>query len=576
MGGEDQNNFSTHDSGPMQDAPPLGSSTMREVQQLRPVQLSEQPHDLTPSITNDQVSSSSLESGPTVALIEECAVEYGVPGWERLLTAQIAACSGMSTSRSRRAAPYCNATVPGGGDGGASLPFSSTETRLPSSAQAIFPFGDATPTPPPSANADSNTQTFFVDNSTVPGSFSRPARTPCSMAAAAATTGSIPAMPPLSNLVKPPPSLPAAHCRSRRSSFRQVVLPKELVSKAAEQGTDLRLDLRRDVAVDCSRTLGWGQFGAVYPGTFRGEPVAIKSVRHLLRDGCTIDDLEVFVQEITVLSSLHHDNVVRLLGGCLQPPDICLVEELCVTSLDLVLHSGAKSPLPLFRILEIALNVALGLEYLHSRTPAVVHRDLKPANILLDKNGRAKISDFGLARCKYSAYLDTNRPETGSMAYMAPECWDPHLDGGLSDKMDIFSFGVVLWELVVGERPWAGCKMSEFVHKVVTQGARLEVPTDDNVCPYALRRLISSCTERHPSERPTIRHITNELPAKERCSGTRSVSYRVPSDDESDSEPEVTSAAHADTLSKPDAVEEQRQLLQQQLLASLEASAWLP
>lgn len=60
------------------------------------------------------------------------------------------------------------------------------------------------------------------------------------------------------------------------------------------------------------------------------------------------------------------------------------------------------------------------------------------SNILLDANGRAKISDFGLARCKYSAYLDTNRPETGSMAYMAPECWDPSGVGGLSDKMDLY------------------------------------------------------------------------------------------------------------------------------------------
>ncbi len=118
-----------------------------------------------------------------------------------------------------------------------------------------------------------------------------------------------------------------------------------------------------------------------------------------------------------MLSSLRHDNVVRLIGGCLQPPDICVVEELCVTSLDALLHAPApqpaaaaapaaaagesaapnagalgpgeqdgkapqqqqrKSPLPLHRILEIALDVALGLQHLHTRTPAIVHRDLKP------------------------------------------------------------------------------------------------------------------------------------------------------------------------------------------------------
>ncbi|KAG2449900.1 hypothetical protein HYH02_000006 [Chlamydomonas schloesseri] len=431
-------------------------------------------------------------------------------------------------------------------------------------------------------------------------------------------------------------------------SFGQVVLPQQLLHKAAEHGANLHIDLQRDVTIDGNRALGSGQFGTVFAGTYRGAPVAVKSLRPLMQ-GCTIDDLEVFVQEVTVLCTLRHSSIVQLLGASLQPPDICLVEELCATSLDAVLHRrdsvrdpaaptydapttttstatattttatsgpagcngaasssagggagaaggaggagggagggaaepprlpspftalaaafpgalagldlraaagggasdqpspsskpmltvtaagaaagagaapaapqpqpatavGARgSPLPLFRVLEIALDVALGLQYLHSRSPAVVHRDLKPSNILLDAIGRAKISDFGLARLAYGAYIDTARPETGSMAYMAPECWDPALEGGLTDKMDIFSFGVVLWELCTGERPWAHCRMADFVTKVVSQGARLPVPTNDNVCPYALRCLISSCTEERPSERPAISHIVSEL-----------------------------------------------------------------
>eukprot|EP00198_Chlamydomonas_reinhardtii_P002095 XP_001691431.1 predicted protein [Chlamydomonas reinhardtii] len=292
----------------------------------------------------------------------------------------------------------------------------------------------------------------------------------------------------------------AAQQQAPLPGFGQVVLPQQLLHKAAEHGANLHIDLRRDVTVDGNRALGSGQFGTVFAGTYRGAPVAVKSLRPLMQ-GCTIDDLEVFVQEVTVLCTLRHPSIVQLLGACLQPPDICLVEELCATSLDAVLHRRDT----------IALDVALGMQYLHSRAPAVVHRDLKPSNILLDAEGRAKIGDFGLARLAYNAYIDTARPETGSMAYMAPECWDPVLGGGLTDKMDIFSYGVVLWELCTGERPWAHCRTTDFVSKVVSRGARLPVPTNDNACPYALRCLISSCTEERPSERPAVAHIVAEL-----------------------------------------------------------------
>ncbi|KAG2495213.1 hypothetical protein HYH03_006819 [Edaphochlamys debaryana] len=600
-------------------------------------------------------------AGATGASVDPSPLEYGTPGWERALTAQIAACSQLSAANSRRASdgsvclnatntalalqalqllpngPPVGAVPPAAGasPGGFGLGPPGPGSMLgpgpgpeASSASGAFAFTlcpavasaalgpSSLPTPvaalclgqlgsaaaagggascgPARQLASSSlggvdtvgscgsmlTAADFLGRgscSSLPRGLAAAAALASAAAAAAAVVPQLPQQSSPSPVATPSPMqaspprgggscvtppgmglpplavrLPSPQCV--RPGFGQVVLPQALVHQAAHNGADLLIDMQRDVSIDSSRPLGSGQFGSVFAGAYRGQPVAIKSLRPMLQ-GCTIDDIEVFVQEITVLSSLRHDNVVRLLGGCLQPPDICLVEELCATSLDAVLHrrdpsgsatppppppapsaaaapladgwtrtdvsaavfpgasfpTAGASPLPPHRVLEIALDVALGLQYLHTRSPAVVHRDLKPSNILLNATGRAKISDFGLSRVKYSAYLDTNRPETGSMAYMAPECWDPHLDGGLSDKMDIFSYGVVLWELVTGERPWASCKMADFVRLVVSQGARLRTPTDDGACPYALRALISACTEERPSERPSIEHIVAEL-----------------------------------------------------------------
>ncbi|KXZ56709.1 hypothetical protein GPECTOR_1g639 [Gonium pectorale] len=290
------------------------------------------------------------------------------------------------------------------------------------------------------------------------------------------------------------------------------ILPESLLEEARKAGVSLEVDLDTDVAFpDGEKPLGRGVSGTVFKATYKGHPCAVKMLPPEMLFGPGTAELQTFVQEMVVLASVCHPNIVTFLGGSLQPPSVFCIEELCEMSLDAWLHKGVCSrPMNSWQVLKVALDVATGLQYLHEHQPAIVHRDLKPANILLDEDWNAKISDFGLARVKTHAVINTKAPEVGSIGYMAPECFTSE-DGALTDKCDTWSLGVVLWEMVTRKRPWPGLTMPQYYREVVVRKSRLEVPMDDNVCPMALRRLISSCWADDPEERPSCAHIVGEL-----------------------------------------------------------------
>ncbi|KAG2449201.1 hypothetical protein HYH02_005948 [Chlamydomonas schloesseri] len=279
---------------------------------------------------------------------------------------------------------------------------------------------------------------------------------------------------------------------------------------ARQPGVNLDINYEVEIQLSDSAPIGQGQFGSVFRGLYKGHPVAIKMLPKMFLGDASLADLETFIQEAAVLSGVDHQNVVKFYGGCLQPPYVFIVEELMERSLADVLYKAPAEPFPLRRVLSVALDIARGLHYLHCCNPAIVHRDLKPENILLDAAGTAKISDFGLARCKYQSYLKTNRREAGSLAYMAPECFDARV-GKLTDRLDVFSFGVLLWVMITRSFPWQGMRTHEFLQRMVIGGGRLAVPQDDNVCPLALRRIMSACWADAPSERPSCEEIIGEL-----------------------------------------------------------------
>ncbi|GIL43070.1 hypothetical protein Vafri_855 [Volvox africanus] len=250
------------------------------------------------------------------------------------------------------------------------------------------------------------------------------------------------------------------------------VVPPALLEAAAVAGISLQVDLDTEVELSADPPLGRGSAGMVFKAAYNGKSCAVKMLSQDVLFGAGCAELHSFVQEAVVMAPLCHPNIVTFLGGSLQPPHVFLLEELCDTSLDAWIHRGVEprafapegprrkshwsgsGQLNTWQMLKVALDVATGLKYLHDRTPAIVHRDLKPANVLIDANGIAKISDFGLARLKTSNAIQTKAPEVGSVGYMAPECFTSE-HGLLTDKCDTWSLGIILWEMVSRKRPFS-------------------------------------------------------------------------------------------------------------------------
>ncbi|XP_019176816.1 PREDICTED: probable receptor-like protein kinase At1g80640 [Ipomoea nil] len=197
-----------------------------------------------------------------------------------------------------------------------------------------------------------------------------------------------------------------------------------------------------------SEILGGGGFGFVYKGKLEDNLyVAVKRL-----EVGRPNAIKEFEAEIEVLGTIQHPNIISLLGYSIHADTRLLVYELMQNgSLEYQLHGPSHgSALAWHNRLKIALDTARGLEYLHEHCkPPVIHRDLKSSNILLDANFNAKISDFGLA-VRDGAQSKNNIKLSGTVGYVAPEYL---LDGILTDKSDVYGFGVVLLELLLGKRP---------------------------------------------------------------------------------------------------------------------------
>ncbi|XP_051142953.1 uncharacterized protein LOC127259588 [Andrographis paniculata] len=290
---------------------------------------------------------------------------------------------------------------------------------------------------------------------------------------------------------------------------------EELFSDAmiAEMEADLYgLQIIKNADLEELRELGSGTYGTVYYGKWRGTDVAIKRIKKACFSGRSSEQERLtkdFWREARILSNLHHPNVVAFygvvpdgVGGTLAT----VTEFMANGSLRNALLKKDKI-LDQRKKLIIAMDAAFGMEYLHSKN--IVHFDLKCDNLLVNLRDPhrpiCKVGDFGLSKIKRNTLVSGG--VRGTLPWMAPEL----LNGSstkVSEKVDVFSFGIVLWEILTGEEPYANMHCGAIIGGIVKNTLRPQIPEQ---CDPEWRSLMEQCWLADPDGRPSFTEITYRL-----------------------------------------------------------------
>ncbi|KAL0875653.1 hypothetical protein Bca101_025358 [Brassica carinata] len=272
------------------------------------------------------------------------------------------------------------------------------------------------------------------------------------------------------------------------------------------------------------RVIGKGGSCMVYQGTVNGSEVAVKLLCQTSTQG-----YEQFKAEVDLLMRVHHTNLVSLVGYCYEGDHLALIYEFLPNG-DLKQHlsggKGGRSIINWSIRLRIALETALGLEYLHiGCTPPMVHRDVKTANILLDENFKAKLADFGISRSFGGRESQEFTEVAGTHGYIDPEYYRTNR---LAEKSDVYSYGVVLLEMITNKpviseeyhvAEWVGTKLNQ---------CDITEIMDPNLCgvydynsAWRALELAVSCTDTSSSKRPIMSQVINELKECIACENSR-------------------------------------------------------
>ncbi|XP_075411408.1 mitogen-activated protein kinase kinase kinase 21 [Tenrec ecaudatus] len=283
----------------------------------------------------------------------------------------------------------------------------------------------------------------------------------------------------------------------------------------------VRIDFER---LELKELIGAGGFGQVFRATWQGREVAVKAARRDPEQDAAAAAASVR-REAELFSRLRHPNIIRLLGVCLRQPHLCLVLEFARGgTLNRALAAADPHAAGLRRARRIppqvlvhwAVQIARGMLYLHEEAVVpILHRDLKSSNVLLLEkierdddvwNKTLKITDFGLAR---EWHRTTEMSAAGTYAWMAPEVIKSSL---FSKGSDVWSYGVLLWELLTGEAPYRGIDGLAVAYGVAVNKLTLPIPS---TCPEPFAKLMKECWEQDPHVRPSFALILDQLTAIE-------------------------------------------------------------
>jgi len=291
--------------------------------------------------------------------------------------------------------------------------------------------------------------------------------------------------------------------RIEEKKQRMDLLPqrgKRKNEKAAQDKRMMQFDEEikmEDLSFYKDSDIGTGTFGDVKKCLWRKTLVAVKFLKKVMEN--EKENIQSFIEELNLLKKLRHPNILLYLGANITGPNFFLVTEFCdLGNLFDFLHNNPRSELAEADRIRIALEIAKGVNYLHSFDPPILHRDLKSLNILLDKNMTVKIADFGWARLR-DIHMTKQR---GTFQWMAPEVIKKN---SYTEKADIFSYGIILWELWVQEPPYKNIDRFEVAKSVAT--IKNYRPPLVDVIPESIKALISACWDYNPDNRPTFEMI---------------------------------------------------------------------
>ncbi|KAF5459882.1 hypothetical protein F2P56_019794 [Juglans regia] len=285
---------------------------------------------------------------------------------------------------------------------------------------------------------------------------------------------------------------------------RAVSWSKYLVSSGAE----IKGEGEEEWSADMSQLLIGNKFASgrhsrIYRGIYKQRDVAIKLISQPEEDENLAAMLEEqFISEVALLFRLRHPNIITFVAACKKPPVFCIITEyLAGGSLRKYLHHQEPHSVPLNLVLKLALNIAHGMQYLHSR--GILHRDLKSENLLLGEDMCVKVADFGIS-CLESQ-CGSAKGFTGTYRWMAPEMIK---EKHHTKKVDVYSFGIVLWEIITALTPFDNMTPEQAAFAVSHKNARPPLPPS---CPTAFTHLISRCWSSNPDKRPHFDEIVSIL-----------------------------------------------------------------